>query len=26
VLLMALILWGLDTFVGWAASRILGLG
>lgn len=26
VLLMALILWGLDTLVGWAASRILGLG
>jgi preprotein translocase subunit SecE len=26
VLLMALILWGLDTLIGWAASRILGLG
>lgn len=26
VLVMALILWGLDTLVGWAASRILGLG
>ncbi len=26
VLLMALILWGLDTLVGWSASRILGLG
>lgn len=26
VLLMALILWGLDTLVGLAASRILGLG
>jgi preprotein translocase subunit SecE len=26
VLLMALILWGLDTLVGWAASSILGLG
>jgi preprotein translocase subunit SecE len=26
VLLMALVLWGLDTLVGWAASRILGLG
>lgn len=26
VLLTALILWGLDTLVGWAASRILGLG
>jgi preprotein translocase subunit SecE len=25
VLLMALILWGLDTLVGWSASRILGL-
>jgi len=26
ILLMALILWGLDTLVGWSASRILGLG
>lgn len=26
VLVAALILWGLDTLVGWLASRILGLG
>ena len=26
VLLMALILWGLDSLIGWLASRILGLG
>ncbi len=26
VLLMALILWGLDSLIGWSASRILGLG
>lgn len=26
VLLTALILWGLDSLVGWLASRILGLG
>lgn len=26
VLVTALILWGLDTLVGWLASRILGLG
>ena len=25
VLVMALILWGLDTLIGWVASRILGL-
>lgn len=25
VLVMALILWGLDTLIGWLASRILGL-
>lgn len=26
VLLTALILWGLDSLIGWSASRILGLG
>ncbi len=26
VLLTALILWGLDSLIGWLASRILGLG
>lgn len=26
VLLMALILWGLDSLIGWLASLILGLG